>query len=275
MSERSKSFSVNGTQLHVHEAGMGELVVLVHGTLGDYRTWRRQVETFSKTYHVIAYSRRQHYPNAPTSEEYSVEVHAKDLAELVKHFGKEPAHIVTASWGGNVAIQLALTHPSLVRTIVFAEPPTLPLLANDTAKKHLLDAFNNETWLHARAELLNDRFENGIRIFINGVLGSGAYESIPVRARRYLLDNSHEMKAEALAVNYIPNFTTDIISRIHHPALLLEGDRSPVLFHAILDILQSSLPISERHKVPNSSHGMHADNALVYNQLVLDFLTRH
>lgn len=274
MSQRLNSLTVNGTQLHYQEAGKGDLVVLVHGTLGDYRTWRRQLVAFSQKYHVVSYSRRLHFPNERTAVEYSVEIHAEDLAHLITHFGSK-AHLVTASWGGNVALQLALTHPSLVRTIVLAEPPTLPLLANNPATKHLLEEFYRDSWIPARKLLLNDEFERGIKSFLDGVLGPGVYDMIPLRARRYFLDNAHELKAEALSTNYIPDFTPERIRSIQHPVLLLEGDCSPNFFHAILDILQSSLLRTDRRKISNASHGMHADNPTEYNRYVLDFLSRH
>jgi non-heme chloroperoxidase len=60
---KTKEVRVNGLTLHYIERGQGTPVVLVHGTLGDYRTWDGQLEAFSKGYQLISYSRRYHYPN--------------------------------------------------------------------------------------------------------------------------------------------------------------------------------------------------------------------
>ena len=40
--------------------GSGPDVVLVHGSLGDYRQWNAIVERFESNYRVIAVSRRYH-----------------------------------------------------------------------------------------------------------------------------------------------------------------------------------------------------------------------
>ena len=55
---------VNGARLEYTDAGRGEPLIFVHGSLEDLRIWRRQVELFSAHYRVIAYSRRYHHPNA-------------------------------------------------------------------------------------------------------------------------------------------------------------------------------------------------------------------
>ena len=58
-----KQITVNGTALTYVEAGNGPPVVLVHGALGDYRTWTGEMDAFATKYHVIACSLRHHYPN--------------------------------------------------------------------------------------------------------------------------------------------------------------------------------------------------------------------
>src|SRR6185436_4826618 len=77
-----KSVFINGDSIHYIDIGKGDPVVFVHGTLGDFRTWAGQMDTFAKSHRVIAYSRRFAYPNKQVindSDDYSVIPHAKDL----------------------------------------------------------------------------------------------------------------------------------------------------------------------------------------------------
>jgi pimeloyl-ACP methyl ester carboxylesterase len=124
---------VNGTRLEYAEAGRGEPLILVHGSLEDLRIWRRQVEPFSARYRVIAYSRRYHHPNAAPGAgdpAYTAALHAADLTGLIEALNLGPAHLVTSSFGGCVALQMAVRRSELVRSLVLAEPPLMPLLAH-------------------------------------------------------------------------------------------------------------------------------------------------
>src|SRR5690242_20216048 len=103
---------VSGTRLEYVEQGRGEAVVFVHGSLEDYRSWRFQMESFAQHYRVIAYSRRYHFPNpVQDGPDYSAALHAGDLAELITALDLAPAHLVTSSFGGYVALYLAARRP--------------------------------------------------------------------------------------------------------------------------------------------------------------------
>ncbi|MER3524479.1 MAG: hypothetical protein C4326_10545 [Ignavibacteria bacterium] len=272
-----KTAVINGTPLTYVEAGAGVPVVFVHGSLADYRTWKAQLLPFSERFHVFAYSRRFHYPKtwSPDDEDYAVETHAADLSAFIQQHCPESAHLVCASWGGNVALTFAVREPARVRSLVLCEPPALPLLEHDTQSRALLEAFYRTVIGPTREALLHDEEDRGLEFFIDGVMGNGAYRSMHEGVRSYFIQNLPAFKGELLSRRYLHAFPHKQIHSIAHPVLLLEAEKSPPLFHRILDILQSKLPNVERHTVANASHGMHADNPQAFNNIVLDFLSYH
>jgi non-heme chloroperoxidase len=48
--------------------GTRDPVVFVHGGLQDYRMWELHRSAFAERYRVIAYSRRNHFPNAVSGD---------------------------------------------------------------------------------------------------------------------------------------------------------------------------------------------------------------
>src|ERR1700690_41345 len=124
------SIPVNGADLFAVEDGTGDPIVLVHGSLADYRTWVLQTRELSKRHRVIAYSRRYHFPNdpGPGDPRYSVLSQALDLAEVIRSRANGPAHVITSSYGGCVALSMAVSHPELTRSLVLCEPPLMPWL---------------------------------------------------------------------------------------------------------------------------------------------------
>src|SRR5690606_23386351 len=75
----------NGSVFEYRESGSGTPVVFVHGAVNDHRTWEGQIDSFSRRYRVVAYSRRFHYPNPWPGDDvsYSLSLHADDLAALI------------------------------------------------------------------------------------------------------------------------------------------------------------------------------------------------
>ena len=139
---KTKEVGVDGLTLHYIELGQGTPVVLVHGTLEDYRTWDGQLEAFSKGYRLISYSRRYHYPNEwpKDATDFSVTLHARDLAAFIKALNLPPVHLVGHSYGAFIAFLVARDHPEVIRSLTLGEPPVMPLLKTTLEGDALLTA---------------------------------------------------------------------------------------------------------------------------------------
>src|SRR5262245_59291896 len=57
-----KTLEVNCYPMSFIESGTCELVVLVHGSGSDYRSWARQVASPPRSFRLIAVSLRHYYP---------------------------------------------------------------------------------------------------------------------------------------------------------------------------------------------------------------------
>ena len=124
------NIEVNGTRLEYTEQGTGQPIVFVHGVLNDLRAWKDQMEVFGSQYRAVALSCRYYYPNAAISDDaaLSLDTLVDDLAAFLRALHLAPAHLVGASNGAFACMLLALREPKLVRTLVLAEPPVLPIL---------------------------------------------------------------------------------------------------------------------------------------------------
>jgi pimeloyl-ACP methyl ester carboxylesterase len=268
---------INDTKLEYIEKGHGDPVIFVHGSLGDLRTWSLQIEPFSKLYRVIAYSRRYHYPNAEPGEslDYTVNLHAEDLASLIKGLGLQKPHILSSSYGAYIALVLAANHPELVRSITLGEPPLLPWLEGSKEGMTLMAAFTTNVWEPTKKAFQRGDTEEGVRTFINGVLGQEAFDNLPTSIRAALMENAPEMKAEVLSPGFFSKFTCDDAKKIKTPTFLLTGEISPPMFRYIIKELRRCMPEAYCTVILKSSHTMQAGDPEAYNTQVLRFLSRH
>lgn len=268
---------VDGTQLEYIEQGQGDPVVLVHGTLGDFRSWELQMDAFAEKHRVISYSRRYHYPNRCGGNEtdYSAANHAEDLSEFIAGLGLESAHVVGHSYGAYTALLLAKRHPERVRALALGEPPVFPLLDRVEEGRALRDEFLAEVWRPAGEILQQGQMEEGVRVFVDGVVEDGAYDEFPSEVQDLIMDNACEVKAETASPNFWTPFTCEDAAEVSTPTLLLTGEHSLKMFQLIVAELNRCLPNSEYRKLPQCTHEMPADNPEAYNETVLGFLDRH
>ncbi|MGB8647619.1 MAG: alpha/beta hydrolase [Anaerolineae bacterium] len=268
---------IHDTELYYIERGAGAPVLFIHGSMNDYRAWQAQIEVFAAHYHVIAYSRRFHYPNPLPSgvTTYAVIDHARDLAELIQALGVGPVHAICSSYGGCVALAAAVDHPELFRSLVLGEPPVLTWLSGAPGGEELLQAQGQRIAAAHEAFVRGDA-ERGVGIFMDSVLGAGTFERFPPWARARLMENAPVMQIETATPPevYFPQLPRDAIRKLALPVLLLTGQFSPRMFHVVIDELAQTLPNHERETIPNASHAMHNMNAPFYNEKVLSFLER-
>lgn len=279
---------VNGTTLEYRAQGSGQPLVLVHGSASDYRTWRGQRHAFAARYHVVAYSRRYHWPNAPIPDgaDYSMTEHLDDLEALLHGLQTGPAHLVGHSYGAFLALLLAMRQPDLVRTLVLAEPPVLTLFVSNTPRPiELLKLLVTRPrtavaivkigaggFAPARAAAERGDLEAAMRVFGNAVLGRDAYQRLS--APRLEEVHANAFRAEFLGSGF-PPLEADQVRRVQAPTLLIAGQRSPPVFGCLVKGLAELLPNARRTGIAGASHMMHEDNPRAYNDAVLSFLAKH
>ncbi|UQD95647.1 alpha/beta fold hydrolase [Bradyrhizobium japonicum] len=273
---KTKEVGVDGLTLHYIELGQGTPVVLVHGTLEDYRTWDGQLEAFSKGYRLISYSRRYHYPNEwpKDATDFSVSLHARDLAAFIKALNLPPVHLIGHSYGAFIAFLVARDHPEVIRSLTLGEPPVWPLLKTNPEGDALLSAVITRSIATSEAfKQGND--EEGVRRFVNGVLGDGSYEKIPPPVLKRVMDNVQELKGEAASRDLFPPTTCEDVQKVKAPTLLVDGELSPKAFHLVDDMLEHCLPSVERATILAASHQMEVENPQAFNDTVLAFIAKH
>src|ERR671933_994542 len=108
----------NGIRMHLVEAGIGPLVVLLHGFPESWYSWRHQLAALAEAgFRVVAPDQRGYgQTDRPQAiEAYSIFHLVGDVVGLLDALGEERAVVVGHDWGAPVAWHTALFRPDRVR----------------------------------------------------------------------------------------------------------------------------------------------------------------
>lgn len=129
---------VNGVRLYYELHGSGEPLALVHGAWVDATAWRFVVPGLAQNCRVLSYDRRGPSRSERPATQGSFDEDGDDLAALLEALDLAPAHVVTNSGGGNIALRLATRRPDVFRSLSCHEPALWGLLEQDPECQEIL-----------------------------------------------------------------------------------------------------------------------------------------
>ena len=257
-----------GIETNYHDVGSGAPVLLIHGSgpgVTAWANWRLVLPELAETCRAIAPDMVGFgYTERPADIQYSTDGWVDHAIGLLDALGIEKTDLIGNSFGGAIALALAIRHPQRVRRLVlmgsvgvpFEITPELdavwgyePSLA---AMRGLLDIFAHDRSL-VNDELAELRYQASIR--------PGFQESFsamfPAPRQRWV-DAMARAEAD--------------IRAIQHKTLVIHGrdDRVIPLSNSIT--LNSWIDDSQLHVFGRCGHWVQIEHNREFNQLVSNFL---
>src|SRR5690348_16572379 len=106
--------------LHFEAYGRGEPLIVLHGLLGSADNWHSVCSRLAPPLKAFALDQRNH-GRSPHHPAMDYAVMAADVGEFLQTQGISEAFILGHSMGGKTAMQLALSHPEVVRKLIIVD----------------------------------------------------------------------------------------------------------------------------------------------------------
>jgi pimeloyl-ACP methyl ester carboxylesterase len=119
--------TVDGLTLRVADSGAGaKSVILLHGILGSVEDWVTVIPLLETKYRVIAIDRPGHGYSAEPREDNTVVFNARMVNALMSTLDLKDVVVVGHSYGGSIALRLALGNPPALHGVVLVAPGSYP-----------------------------------------------------------------------------------------------------------------------------------------------------
>ena len=123
MAFTEKFVEADGFRIRYMEAGDGPALVHLHGA-GGLRLSPAH-DLLAKQYRVIAFEMPGFGDSTENTRSDGIEALASTMAEAVRALGIEAFDLLGSSFGGKVALWLAVQHPNMVRALVLEGPAAI------------------------------------------------------------------------------------------------------------------------------------------------------
>lgn len=259
---------VGGIRTNYHDLGCGFPLLLIHGSgpgVSGYVNWRTVMNELARDRRVIIPDMVGFgFTERPAGQRYEVDAWIEQVIGLLDALGIDQADIVGNSFGGALALKLAIRYPTRLRRIVLMGsaglcfPITEGLEAvwgyepSPAAMRQLLDIFAFDRGL-VSDELARLRYQASIQ--------PGFQEAFAA-----MFPAPRQQWVDALASD------EDLLRAIPHETLLVHGREDRVIPLASSIRLASLISHAQLHVFGRCGHWTQIEQAARFIRLVGDFL---
>jgi len=251
---------VGSMQVAYVESGVGEPVILIHGGESNRTQYRLFHALLGPGIHSIAYDQRDTGETINGDEPYDMSALAADCAGFIEALGFQRAHILGTSFGGGLALNVAINHPERVKSLILGA--TLPsfsmssgvlsevlAMSPDQRAQFMLDALVTPAGRESDPSLLEE---------IRAVTVPRSAEQ---SARREVAIRSHDC--------------TDRLSEITAPTLIINGAEDPLAPPAAGAEMAEQIADSRVEVLDRTRHALTLENRDITAGLVREFVLGH
>ena len=266
--EIGRSVLVAGRHTNVHDLGSGAPVLLIHGSgpgVTAWANWRLVMPALAESRRVIAPDMAGFgYTERLPGDLHTLDSWVAHAIGVLDALGIERTDLVGNSFGGAIALALAIRHPARVRRLVLMGSVGVPFEITPAldavwgyqpsleAMRGLLDLFAFDRSL-VNDELARLRFEASIRPGFQASFGA----MFPAPRQRWV----DAMTSAEADIRALPNQT-----------LVIHGREDKVIPQQTSQTLASWIPRAQLHVFGQCGHWTQIEHAARFARLVSDFL---
>ncbi len=240
-----------------------EWCVFIHGAGGSSNIWHKQVKSYAENFNILLLDLRGHgkSKNLKTSKNYSFEMIAQDVIEVVEYNKIESAHFIGVSLGSIIIYQIYSLNPTIVKSMIFSGAITRLNIKSRVLLKlgRVLNPILPYMTLYAllaRIIMPKKNHKPSRILFINEA--------------KKLMDNEFKrwFKLTARLTTYLNLVQHESNNR---PTIYIMGSEDHLFLKPVKAIINSN-PQIKLKVVPNCGHVVNIEQAELFNSVSIQFI---
>jgi len=243
----------DGRRLAYAEAGSGAVLVMVHGSPGDGRSWARVIRHLRPDRRVLTPDLPGHGGSdpLPAGTAHRTRTTATAIGRLIEACAA-PAWLCGHSYGGNVALHAALSQRERVKGLILLEPVFMRALELSGE----LDALDEaRAFFGAYTERVAGGDSEAVSTMVDFWFGPGAFARLAAPVQGFFLSAAAK-NAEDVTASFSETVTSAQLAAFDRPVMVACGAPSPPVAQSIAAALARLLPNAQVHAIPRARHGM-------------------
>jgi len=238
------------------------VVMLSNSLMSSWTMWDPQREALTRDWQVLRYDTRGHGQSETPPGPYSIEAMADDAARLIEHAGFDDVHFVGLSMGGMIGQQLALRHPTRVRSLSLC----------DTASEMPPRAMWDERFATARAQGIEGLVDATIKRWFVPSFVEREPQAIAWVREMILGTGVEGYIACASAVRDMSQ--THLLRGIAAPTQIIVGRDDPACPLSASQVLHREIAGSTLHVIDDAAHLANIEKPGQFTRLLCDFFVQ-
>jgi len=260
-------FKGRALKMHYVEQGEGPSVVFVHGLVMDHTMYEAQFEDLPDSYRCIAVDLRGHGHSQTPPGPWSMQDAVVDIIEFIEGVHAAPCHLVGMSWGGMIALRIAVQRPELVRSLVLIDTSAA---AEDPALAELRRTFFMEP---IAAHGMTDELIAASIPILFGPAYAADEQAMAVYADR-VKTMKREAIVEGLRAVLERDSVLDRLGEIRVPTLVIHGEKDASIAVSEAEAIANGIPGAELVQIPDAGHSTPLEAPDAVNAALAKFFAR-
>ena len=267
------AIALDDTTLSYVHTGSGTPVLCLHSSAGSSVQWKRLGAELEGHYHVLAPDLHGHGGTSPWGQSRTMRL-SDEVALLMPLVSALPApiHLIGHSYGGAVALKMALTMPERIRSLTLFEPVLFAFLGRLGAYEAYAEV--NQVAEACVSSVQAGRPAEAARAFVDYWNGAGSWAGLPDR-QRAIIERSMPSVARHWDAIFGETMSLNDCARLRVPTLLLAGDRGPNPVRRVVELLAGALPNTVHGVIAGAGHMAPVTHADAVNAAIVAHLARH